>query len=112
MRRSPTRLWHAVLVLNAWTFLGCGYSQEEWDQKVRENESYRNQLAARQQAHQKCEADLSDALAEVDSLKSKLNQRGLNIDNLSANLEQQRKALEEYRRRAEQLTRFASASSS
>jgi chemotaxis protein MotB len=84
-------------------FFGCGYSQEEWDQKLRENESYRNQLAARQQAHQKCEADLSDALSEVDSLKSKLNQRGLNIDNLSANLEQQRKALEEYRRRAEQL---------
>jgi chemotaxis protein MotB len=92
-----------VVVLNALVFLGCGYSQEEWDQKVRENESYRNQLAARQQAHQKCETDLSDALAEVDSLKSKLNQRGLNIDNLSANLEQQRKALEEYRRRAEQL---------
>lgn len=103
MRRSPTRLWPAIVVLNGLSFLGCGYSQEEWDQKVRENESYRNQLAARQQAHQKCEADLSDALAEIDALKTKLNQRGLNIDNLSANLEQQRKALEEYRRRAEQL---------
>lgn len=103
MRRFPTRFGKAFCLLGTLVFFGCGYSQEEWDQKVRENEEIRNQLAARQQAHQKCEADLSDALAEVDALKSKLNQRGLNIDNLSANLEQQRKALEEYRRRAEQL---------
>lgn len=103
MRCLPTHLHAGFAVLASLVFFACGYSQEEWDQKVRENEQLRNQLAARQQAHQKCETDLSDALAEVDSLKSKLNQRGLNIDNLSANLEQQRKALEEYRRRAEQL---------
>ncbi len=103
MRRFPTLIRSLIFLLTSLVFFGCGYSQEEWDQKVRENEELRNQLAARQQAHQKCEADLSDALAEVDSLKSKLNERGLNIDNLSANLEQQRKALEEYRHRAEQL---------
>jgi chemotaxis protein MotB len=103
MRRFPTRPGSQFLLLVSLLFFSCGYSQEEWDQKVRENEELRNQVAARQQAHQKCETDLSDALAEVDNLKSKLNQRGLNIDNLSANLEQQRKALEEYRRRAEQL---------
>ncbi len=82
---------------------GCGYSQEEWDQKVRENESLRNQLAAQRQAHKKCEADYADALHEIDDLKQKLKERGVNLDNLSASLEQQRKALEEYRRRAEQL---------
>jgi chemotaxis protein MotB len=81
----------------------CGYSQEEWDQKVRENESLRNQLAAQRQAHKKCEADYSDALHEIEDLKRKLTERGVNLDNLSASLEQQRKALEEYRRRAEQL---------
>jgi len=81
----------------------CGYSQEEWDQKVRENESLRNQLAAQRQAHKKCEADFADALHEIEDLKRKLTERGVNLDNLSASLEQQRKALEEYRRRAEQL---------
>jgi chemotaxis protein MotB len=103
MRRFPTPHSKSFLLLSSLVFFGCGYSQEEWDQKVRETEELRNQLATRQQAHQKCETDLSDALAEVDTLKSKLNQRGLNIDNLSANLEQERKALEEYRKRAEQL---------
>jgi chemotaxis protein MotB len=96
----PTR-WAPVLA--AIIALGCGYSQEEWDQKVRENESLRNQLAAQRQAHKKCEADYADALHEIEELKKQLRERGVNLDNLSASLEQQRKALEEYRRRAEQL---------
>lgn len=81
----------------------CGYSQEEWDQKVRENESYRNQLAAQRQAHEKCETDYAAALHEVEDLKQKLRERGMNVDNLTQSLEQERKALEEYKRRAEQL---------
>ena len=83
--------------------IGCGYSQEEWDQKVRENESLRNQLAAQRQAHKKCEGDYADSLHSIEDLKRQLKERGVNLDNLSASLEQQKKALEEYRRRAEQL---------
>src|SRR5437762_6816136 len=46
-------LWLSLGVsLNA---AACGYSQEEWDQKVRENEALRSQLAAQKQAHDKCE---------------------------------------------------------
>ncbi len=93
----------ALGIVVATSLFGCGYSQEEWDQKVRENESLRNQLAAQRQAHKKCEADYADALHEIEDLKTKLKERGVNLDNLSASLEQQRKALEEYRRRAEQL---------
>lgn len=81
----------------------CGYSQEEWDQKVRENEQLRNQLAAQKQATKKCETDYSDAMHEIDELKAKLKERGLSLESLSADLEQQTKALEEYKRRAEQL---------
>jgi chemotaxis protein MotB len=81
----------------------CGYSQEEWDQKVRENESLRNQLAAQKQAHEKCETDYAAALHEVDDLKGKLRERGVNLDNLTQSLEQERRALEEFKRRAEQL---------
>jgi chemotaxis protein MotB len=81
----------------------CGYSQEEWDQKVRENEGLRNQLAAQRQAHEKCETDYAAALHEVEDLKQKLRERGMNLDNLTQSLEQERRALEEYKRRAEQL---------
>jgi len=92
-----------IAVAVSFFVVGCGYSQEEWDQKVRENESLRNQLAAQRQAHKKCEGDYADALHSIEDLKRKLKERGVNLDNLSASLEQQKKALEEYKRRAEQL---------
>ncbi|MDX2051922.1 MAG: flagellar motor protein MotB [Polyangiaceae bacterium] len=101
MLPCATRWIPAVLALS---FLaGCGYSQEEWDQKVREGDSLRAQLAVQQQAHKKAEDDYAAALSEIDELKRQLTERGVNLDNLSASLEQQRKALEEFKRRAEQL---------
>jgi chemotaxis protein MotB len=93
----------ALLVVLSFGASACGYSQEEWDQKVRENESLRNQLAAQRQAHEKCETDYAAALHEVEDLKQKLRERGMNVDNLTQSLEQERRALEEYKRRAEQL---------
>ncbi|HEX3594251.1 MAG TPA: OmpA family protein [Polyangiaceae bacterium] len=83
--------------------IACGYSQEEWDQKVRENEGLHNQLAAQRQAHEKCESDYAAALHDVDDLKTKLRDRGMNLDNLSQSLAEERKALEEYKSRSEQL---------
>ena len=92
------------MVLTAIAFCcACGYSQEEWDQKVRENESLKNQLSVQRQAHKKCEADYTNAMQEIEQLKNQLTERGVDLSNMSSSLEQQRKALEEYRRRAEQL---------
>ncbi len=91
------------LVAMALAVAGCGYSQEEWDQKVRENENLRARLSAQEQARQKCDADYADALHEVDDLKRKLQERGLTLENLNQNLAEQRKALEEYKVRADQL---------
>ena len=91
--------WVAVVAFVA----ACGYSQEEWDQKVRESESLRNQLTAQRQARDKCEADYADALQEIEDLKRRLQESGVNLENLSASLAQRTKALEEYARRAEQL---------
>jgi chemotaxis protein MotB len=96
------RRWILLAALSLST-VACGYSQEEWDQKVRENESLRNQLNAQRQAHEKCETDYAAALHEVEDLKQKLRERGMNLDDLGQNLAQERQALEEYRRRTEQL---------
>lgn len=100
MRKSLRALAFAALPL----LVGCGYSQEQWDQKVRENENLRNQLTTSQQSRKKCEADYADALHEIDELKRKLQERGLTLDNLSADVERQRKALEEYQSRLDQLS--------
>lgn len=78
---------------------GCGYSQDEWDQKVRETEELRSTLAGEKSAREKAEADYADALEEIDALRAKLMESGVNLDSLSANFEAQKKALEEYERR-------------
>ncbi len=97
------RMNRVVLVSALLGSTACGYSQEEWDQKVRENEVLRSQLATQEQARRKCETDYSDAVNEIDELKKQLRERGVDLDNLNASLEQQKKALEEYSARARQL---------
>jgi chemotaxis protein MotB len=83
--------------------VACGYSQEEWDQKVRENEGLRSELASERQARKKCESDHAAANQQIDELKKQLTERGVSLDSMSASLAEQKKALEEYARRAEQL---------
>jgi chemotaxis protein MotB len=83
--------------------VACGYSQEEWDQKVRENEGLRSELASERQARKKCESDHAAANQQIDELKKQLTERGVSLDSMSASLNEQKKALDEYARRAEQL---------
>lgn len=82
---------------------GCGYSQDEWDQKVRETEELRSNLAGEKSARAKAEADYADALQEIDALRAKLSERGMNMNSLSASLESQKKAILEYERRMSHL---------
>jgi chemotaxis protein MotB len=103
------RQFSAAIVFIAGSFLssvvttGCGYSQEEWDQKLREIETLQQQLKAQTQQNQKCDADYQAALAEIQDLKKKLLERGVNLENLTQSLEQQERALKEYQSRAAQL---------
>jgi chemotaxis protein MotB len=93
--------WTALALVIATA--GCGYSQEEWDAKVRENTSLRDQLTTERQAHKKCEADNTAANQQIDELKRQLTERGVNLENMSASLAEQKKALDEYARRTDQL---------
>lgn len=96
-------IFRTVVPFLALLAVACGYSKEEWDQKTRENDALRNQLNAQRQATKKCEADLADAVHEVDDLRTKLKESGVSAENLSTTLAEATKALEEYKRRAEQL---------
>lgn len=97
----------AYTVLGALTcalnLFSCGYSQDEWDQKVRESEELRQQLAGEKSARDKAERDYADALEEIEALRLKLTERGVSLDSLNANLEQQEKALAEYEKRMTRL---------
>jgi len=98
-----SRMLRSTSVALALALTACGYSQEEWDGKVRENAGLRDQLTTQRQAHKKCEADYATALQQIDELKRQLTERGVNLENMSASLAEQKKALDEYARRTEQL---------
>lgn len=97
--RGTTFVVRPLILSFAINLFGCGYSQDEWDQKVRETEELRSDLAGEKSARAKAEADYADALEEIDALRAKLNESGVNMDSLSADLEAQKKALSEYEQR-------------
>ncbi len=83
--------------------VGCGPSQEEYQGKLNELASLRDQLNAEQAQNKKAKAELDEAAVRIEQLKKQLAAAGVDISNLNSNLEQQARALEDYRRRAEQL---------
>ncbi len=93
-------------ILTAALILGvsaCGYSEEEMQKKNSEINDLRSQLTAEQAASKKAHDDVAAAQKEVDDLKGDLKSKGVDISNLNANLEEKARALEDYKRRAEQL---------
>jgi chemotaxis protein MotB len=98
--QRPTSL---ILFLSLGLTAACGYSQEEWDQKLRENESLNQQLKAEKEAHKKSQSDYQEAVQEIDALKKQLADTGVNVNSLTQSVAEKQKALEEYARRTEQL---------
>ena len=82
---------------------GCGYSEEEMQAKIREIQGLKGQIQDEQNANKKARTELDDAKAQVEQLRQQLKSAGVDISKLNANLEEQAKALEEFRRRADQL---------
>lgn len=93
MLKMRTALFVALTPL---LMMGCGYSQEEWNQKVRENERLQSELSAEKAAHAKVKDDYASAQRAIEELKGQLAFS-------DADRAQQRKALEDYKKRAEQL---------
>ncbi|KYF69044.1 OmpA/MotB family protein [Sorangium cellulosum] len=103
VRRSTSWLLLGATLLAGSGALGCGYSEEEMQAKVREIEGLKTQLSAEQAQNKKARSELDEAAARIEQLKSQLKAAGVDISNLNANLEQQARALEDFRRRAQQL---------
>ncbi|MEO7331189.1 MAG: OmpA family protein [Minicystis sp.] len=82
---------------------GCGHNEEEWQGKLHEVDELKTKLSAEQERNKKSKAEIDEQAAKIEQLKQQLKTAGVDIGNLNANLEQQARALEDYRRRAEQL---------
>lgn len=90
----------AVLSLSA---AGCGYSEDEWQAKLREIEGLNNSLAAERSQHNKTKSELEEARKRTKKLEDDLREAGVNLSNVNAKMEETERALEDYRKRAEQL---------
>lgn len=101
LKRLPWLLF-AVFSLG-FIVLGCGHNEEEWQAKLKDIDTLKAQLSAERQAHQKTQDDYGKAKSEVEQLTDRLHKAGADVESLNANLAEQRKALEDYKRRAEQL---------
>jgi len=103
VRRSTSWLLLSAALVAAPTLAGCGYSEDEWQAKLREIDTLKGQLADEQKQSKKAQKEIEEAAAKIEQLKAQLKAAGVDISNLNANLEQQARALEDYKRRAEQL---------
>jgi chemotaxis protein MotB len=106
VRRSIAgRTWPLMLALGltAPAISGCGYSEDEWQKKLREIQDLQAQLTTERDQHEKTRKDLDAIKAELDTAKAALKDKGIEISNLNASLDETSRALEAYRKRAEQL---------
>lgn len=104
MWRRLTWLWLCAGLLLALFATGCGgHSDEEWQAKLKEVDDLKAQLQAERRAHQKTQDDYNQAKTKVEELSEQLKKAGVDVQALNASLAEQRKALEEFKRRAEQL---------
>lgn len=99
--RPPS--FRRLSILPVLVLASCGYTQQQWDQQLRESTELRTALARQRTQEDKCRADHAAALREVDELRTALNERGLTMETLSTDLDRRDKALAEYQLRLDQL---------
>lgn len=92
-----------AMALGASGLAGCGYSEDEMQAKIRENQNLQARLSAEQAQNHKAKQEIDDLSARAAQLKIELKNAGVDISNLNSNLEQQARALDDYKRRADQL---------
>jgi chemotaxis protein MotB len=98
LRRLPV-----VLLLVLFGTAGCGYSEDEMRAKVREIESLKKQLDAEESRNKQFQKDLDETRAKVEQLKEQLSSMCVDFASMKNDMEEQARALAEYKKRAAQL---------
>lgn len=92
-----------TLLFTAVSVSGCGYSEDEMRAKQRELEALKNKLDAEEQRNKQFQRELDEAKARIEQLKEQLSAAGVDVANLQKDMEEQARALAEYKARAAQL---------
>lgn len=99
---------------------GCGYSEDEWQAQLARYNNLEAEHANEKKAHAAAQTELdgsklrvAELLAQlqkmgvnVDELSQKLQQEGTEKERLAADLDEMKRALDEYKQRAAQLERI------
>jgi chemotaxis protein MotB len=83
--------------------VGCGYSEQEWRKKLNVIDALEKQLEESEKGYGQSKKELSEARARVEQLRNQLEAAGVDVANLRRNIDEQARALEEYKQRAAQL---------
>ncbi len=93
---------------------GCGYSEDEWqaqlakykdlqDRSTKKQTELESQLAEARTSAEDLARKLQEMGVDVNNLKASLDQKGSQLDQMQLTLEQQQKALADYKAKAAQL---------
>ena len=109
-----------ILLVSMFAVAACGYSEDEWQAQLAKYDQLSRQHQDEQTAHQKTKEELEATMKRVADLTEQLKSMGVNMDELNQqlqatgtekeqlakNLEQLKRALEEYKQRAAALERI------
>jgi chemotaxis protein MotB len=112
---------HALVVLMTLVAcFGCGYSEDEWQAQLAKYEQLDQRYRAEHVEHQETSAELEQSRQKVEQLLDQLEKMGVDLNSLNQelqqagtekqalakDLEEMRRALDEYKARAAQLERI------
>jgi chemotaxis protein MotB len=95
----PTVLAVALVALG----VGCAHSEAEWQAQIQANEALRAKLDAEQARAKKARTEGDESAAKLEELQRALRNAGVDAGKLESTLERQARAVEERRRRQDQL---------
>ncbi len=109
-----------LILLLALTLTACGYSEDEWQAQLARYNNLESEHANEKKGHAATQSELDATKQRVGELLAELQKLGVNVDELSqrlqqegtekerlvADLDEMKRALDEYKQRAAQLERI------
>lgn len=99
---------HPLLAMAFFCVSACGYSQQEWDQKLRDGQQLSTELGEQQRLVASCKTEQQSANSRLTSLRDEMMKQGLDPDHLTRDLGKRQVATEEYELRTQQLGQLKS----
>jgi chemotaxis protein MotB len=82
---------------------GCAHSEDEWQQKLHEAEDLKSKLEHAEAQAKKAKGEHDSASERLAKLEQDLKTAGIDVAAMNASVEQQARAMDDYRRRVELL---------